>query len=117
MRLKSLLLCSSLAACSSASQNSPSQNAEPPPEQKVLEGARVAATQSHFEQPFEVSDLIRSNPNNIPPWMVCVRSAKSEESKRITYSVFFNNTGFVSSRYSAVMDPCATQTYHPLKMS
>jgi hypothetical protein len=117
MRLEALLLCSSLAACSSVSQNSVSQNAEPPPEQKVQEGARVAVVQSHFEQPIEVSDLISSNPNNTPAWMVCVRSAKSEESKRITYSVFFNTAGVVSARYSAVTEPCATQTYHPLKMS
>jgi hypothetical protein len=117
MRLKAFLLCSSLAACSSVSQNSPSQNAEQPPEQKVLEGARAAATQSHFEPPFEVSDLIRTSPNNTPQWMVCVRSAKSEESKRITYSAFFNTTAFVSARYSAVIEPCATETYHPLKMS
>jgi hypothetical protein len=117
MRFETLLLCSSLAACSSVSQNSVSENAEPPPEQKVQEGARVAAVQSHFEQPIEVSDPIRSNLNNTPPWMVCVRSAKSEESKRITYSAFFNTAGFVSARYSAITEPCATQIYHPLKMS
>jgi hypothetical protein len=117
MRLKTLLLCSCLAACSSVPQDAPSQNVEQPPQQKVLEAARVAAIQSHFEPPLEVSDLIRSNPVNTLPWMVCVRSAKSEESKRITYSAFFNNTGVVSSRYSAVIESCATQTYHPFKMS
>ena len=117
MRLETtLVLCSSLAACSSVSQDSVSQDA-PPPEQTVQAGARLAAVQSHFEQPIEVSDLIRSNPNNTPPWMVCLRSAKSEESKRITYSAFFNTAGFVSARYSAITETCATQAYHPLKMS
>jgi hypothetical protein len=117
MRFTALLLCSSLAACSSVSQDSLSQNTEPPAERKVLEGARTATTQSHFEPPFEVSELIRSNPNNTPQWMVCVRSAKSEESKRTAYSAFFNAAGFVSARYADVIDPCATQTYRPLKMS
>jgi hypothetical protein len=117
MRVTALMLCSCLAACSSVSENSLSQYIEQPPEQKVQEGARVTANQAHLEPPVEVSDLIRSNPTNTPQWMVCVRSAKSEESKRITYSVFFNTTALVSSRYSAVIEPCATQTYHPLKMS
>jgi hypothetical protein len=117
MRLLALTLCLTLAACSSVSENAISQNVVPPPEQKVLEGSKAAVVESHFAPPIEVTDLMRSNPNYTPRWMVCLRSAKSEESKRITYSVFFNDTAYVSSRYSAIMDACASQTYHPLKLS
>jgi hypothetical protein len=115
MRLLALTLCIVLAACSSVSENAISQNVVPPPEQKVLEGTKAAAVESHFELPLEVTDLMRSNPNYTPRWMVCLRSAKSEESKRVTYSVFFNDTAYVSSRYSVIMDPCSGQAYHPLK--
>jgi hypothetical protein len=81
----------------------------------LLEGIKKATGDSHFEQPIEVTELVRSNPIYMNPWMVCIRSAKSEESKRVTYSAFFNDKGFVFARYSAVMDPCASQAYHPLR--
>ena len=117
MRLEVLLLCFSLAACSSVSENSASQDVLRPPEQKVLEGIKAAVAESHLEPPLEVSDLMRSNPNYTPQWMLCLRSAKTEESKRITRSVFFDDKGYVSSRYSAIMDACASQNYHIFKLS
>jgi hypothetical protein len=48
-----------------------------------------------------------------PPWLICLRSGKSEESKRLTYSAFFTDK-YVSSRYSAIVDRCGEQIYHPL---
>jgi len=114
MQLKTLLMCLSLAACSSVSEDVTAQNVEPPSDANVLAGTKTAAVESHFEPPIEVSDLVRSNPNNTPQWMVCLRSSKTEESKRITYSAFFNEKGYVSSRYSVILDPCASQTYHAL---
>ena len=116
MRLEVPLLCISLAACSSVSENDASQNVPRLPDQKVLEGTKAAVAQSHLEPPLEVSDLMRSNPNYTPQWMLCLRSAKTEESKRITYSVFFDGNGFVSSRYSAIKDACASQNYHTFKL-
>ena len=114
MRLEILLMCFSLAACSSVSEDVTAQNVVPPSDQNVLAGTKTAAVDSHFEPPLEVSDLMRSNPNYTPQWMVCLRSAKTEESKRITYSAFFNEKGYVSSGYSAILDSCASQTYHAL---
>ena len=49
--------------------------------------------------------------NITSPWMVCIRSAQSEETRRITYTAFFKD-GYTGSRYSAIMDGCAAQAYH-----
>jgi len=65
-------------------------------------------------EPVEVSDPIRANPISSSPWLICLRSGKSEESKRLTYSAFFTDK-YVSSRYSAIVDHCGEQVYHPLK--
>jgi hypothetical protein len=72
--------------------------------------------ESRFEMPLEVSDLMMSNPNYTPRWMVCLRSTKTEETKRLTRSVFFSDQGYVFSRYSAIMDGCSRQSYHTLKL-
>jgi hypothetical protein len=114
MQLLALLLCFGLAACST-SENVLAQDVGPPSDQQLLAGERQAAAESHFAPPIEATDVIRANPNSTPRWMVCLRSAKSEESKRVTYSVFFNDKAYVSSRYSVIMDPCVSQAYHPLK--
>jgi len=52
--------------------------------------------------------------------MICVRSASSDEARRLTYSVFYGTnlgnglTGqYVKSRYSVFADNCDAQTYHP----
>jgi hypothetical protein len=113
-----LVICLGLAACSSVSENAASQDVTRPPEQKVLEGTKAAMAESHFEPPLEVSDLVRSQPNYTPRWMLCLRSAKTEESKRITRSVLFDDRGtVVSSGYSAILDGCAGQPYHLFKAS
>ena len=116
MRLEVLLLCLCLAACSSVSENAISQDVARPPDEKVLEGTKAAVVESRFEMPLEVSDLMRSNANYTPRWMVCLRSTKTEETKRLTRSVFFSDQGYVFSRYSAIMDGCASQSYHTLKL-
>jgi hypothetical protein len=116
MRFEVLLICFGLAACTSISGNAPSLEVQQPPRQElVLSGLKAAVAERHFDQPIEVTDLMRAPSNFTPQWMICFRSAKSEEAKRITYSVFFNSTGYVSSRYSVVMDHCAGQSYHLAK--
>jgi hypothetical protein len=113
MRLLALTLCPVLAACS-GSQSLPQPYAPPPDAAAILHGVRAAAADSHFEQPIEFTDPIRDR-RYLAPWLVCLRSGKSEESRRRTYSVFFTDK-YVSSRYSATMDGCAGQAYHPLKL-
>jgi hypothetical protein len=62
----------------------------------------------------EVSDPIRAHPISSSPWLICLRSGQSEESKRLTYSAFFTDK-YVSSRYSAIVDHCEEQVYHLFK--
>src|SRR6267378_2456264 len=116
MRILALLFCLTLAACSSASEGMP-QDVVPPPDPSIaLRGLKAAASDAHLAEPVEVSDPIRAPPNSTPPWLICLRSGQSQESRRLTYSAFFKN-GYVSSRWSSFADRCAEQVYHPLKLS
>jgi hypothetical protein len=105
------LLCVLLAGCSSV--ESFTENLPPAPElSAVATVLKTVAVQAHLAEPVEVSDPIRANPISSSPWLVCLRSGKSEESKRVTYSAFFTDK-YVSSRYSAIVDHCEEQAYHP----
>jgi len=111
-----LLLCVLLAACSSVSESIP-ENVPPPPDPSTaLAGLKAAAANAHLAEPVEVSDPIRANPISSSPWLVCLRSAKSEASKSLIYSAFFTDK-YVSSRWSVDVDHCGEQVYHPLKLS
>jgi hypothetical protein len=92
------------------------QDVVPPPDPSTtLKGLKTAASDAHFAEPLEVSDPIRAHPVSSSPWLICLRSGKSDETKRQTYTAFFKN-GYVSSRWSAIVDHCAEQVYHPLKV-
>ena len=43
-----------------------------------------------------------------------IRSGATEESKRQTYSVFFKDNDYVSSRLSAIVDHCEAQVFSAL---
>jgi hypothetical protein len=113
MRVSALLLCVLLAACSSVSESVPEDVLPPPDPSTALAGLKTAAANAKLEAPVEVSDPIRANPNSSSPWLICLRSGKSEESKRLTYSAFFKKD-YVSSRWSVFVDHCGEQVYHPL---
>jgi hypothetical protein len=88
---------------------------------KAIEAMRIAndirprqAAEAHLAEPVEVSDPFRAPPISLSPWLICLRSGKSEESKRLTYSAFFTDK-YVSSHYSAIVDKCGEQAYHSLK--
>jgi hypothetical protein len=111
--LRIMLLCFLLVGCSSV-ESFPERVPAPlylstigPELKKVIAEAKLA-------EPVEVSDPVRANPISISPWLICLRSAKSEESKRQTYSAFFTYK-LVSSRYSAIVDNCGEQVYHPFE--
>jgi len=113
MRVLALLWCLALAACSSASESIPEDVVPPPDAATALMGLKTAASEAKLEAPVEVSDPIRANLASSSPWLICLRSGKSEESKRLTYSAFFKK-GYVSSRWSVFVDHCGEQAYHPL---
>jgi hypothetical protein len=116
MRLLALLFCLALAACSSVSESIPEDAVPPPDAATALTGLKTAAADAHLAAPLEASDPIRANPIASSPWLICLRSASSDESKRLTYSAFFKKA-YVSSRWSVYVDHCAEQVYHPLKVS
>ena len=85
MRVLTLLLLGlALAACSSASESMPQDDVPPPDAATTLTGLKAAAADAHLVAPLEASDLIRANPVSSSPWLICLRSASSEESKRLT---------------------------------
>ena len=78
------------------------------------QGPQSGCVGAKLEAPVEVSEPIRANPVSSSPWLICLRSGKSEQSKRLTYSAFFKKD-YVSSRWSAFVDNCGEQVYHPFK--
>ena len=82
-------------------------------------GLRAAIADSHFAKPVEVTDVISAPASSTQPWMVCIRSATSDEARRVTYAAFFGKDvsgkygQYSRSRYSVFADNCDTQTYHP----
>lgn len=113
MRVLALLWCLALAACSSVSESVPEDVVPPPDAATAFKGLKTVASDAKLEAPVEVSDPIRANPISSSPWLICLRSGKSEESKRLTYSAFFKQD-YVSSRWSVFVDHCGEQAYHPL---
>src|SRR5689334_14585976 len=102
-----------LAACAFLGDTPTLEVAPPPAANLIAEGISTGIKDSHFEQPIEVTDLYRAPPSSIPQWIVCIRSAKSDEARRQTYSVFFGTTGYVQSRYSVYADDCSRQQFQP----
>jgi hypothetical protein len=111
--LRIILLCFLLAGCSSVVESFPENLPAAPSLSAVAATLKTVAAQAHLAEPVEVSDPIRANPISSSPWLICLRSGQSEESKRLTYSAFFTDK-LVSSQYSAIVDNCGEQVYHPL---
>jgi hypothetical protein len=125
MRHTAILLASlSLGACSLFSKNDATEalpslepsavtdSSVPPDAQNLVTGIKQGITDSHFKPPIEVTDLLKAPMNSANFWIVCVRSAQSDETKRITYSVFFKDK-YIQSRYSVYTDGCGGQQFHP----
>jgi hypothetical protein len=111
--LRITLLCFLLASCSSAVADPAADVPAAPGLSTVAVDLKKAAAEAHLAEPVEVSDPIRANPISSSPWLICLRSGKSEESKRLTYSAFFKEK-YISSRYSVIVDHCEEQVFHPL---
>jgi hypothetical protein len=116
--LATLLLCLVTGACASVSSLPPPDAQAPPDENQLNAGIATGITDSHFAPPIEVTDAISAPASSTQPWMVCIRSGASEETRRLTYSLFYGRTAegkdgvYAKSRYSVYADGCATQTYH-----
>jgi hypothetical protein len=114
LRLSILPLCFLLVACSSHPEDLPTAVINPPDPSKVTASLRGVAAQAKLEEPLEVSAPIPANPGSSIPWIICLRSGATEESKRHTYAAFFKNNDYVSSRWSVIVEHCETQLFSPL---
>jgi hypothetical protein len=111
--------CLLLGACSFMSDLPPAEVGAQPDQVQLKVGITSGINDSHFAKPIEVTDLIRAPPNSLEPWMLCIRSATSDQAKRPTYSVFYGRQvanglegQYIKSRNSAYLDNCAAQEYH-----
>src|SRR5258707_5478714 len=111
--LRLMLLCVLLAGCSSVVETFPETLPAAPSFSAVAPTLKPVVAEAHLAEPVEVSDPIRSHPISSSPWLICLSSGNSEESKRVTYSAFFTDK-YVSSHYSAIVDDCVQHAYHPL---
>jgi len=113
LRLSALPLLFLLTACSTVDLAQP-VNPPDPANAKVVGSLKTVATEAKLEPPLEISAPMDASAVSSARWIICLRSGASDESKRLTYSVFFKDDDYVSSRISAVMEPCAAQAFTAL---
>jgi hypothetical protein len=113
------LVCLVAGACSLVSDLPPLEVQPQPAEAQLQSGLEASVKDSHFAQPIEVTDLLRSPVSYMEPWMVCIRGASSDQARRPIYATFYGTNAngvagqYVKSRYSVIADNCEAQTYHP----
>jgi hypothetical protein len=95
-------------------EDTPAATINPPDPSKVTATLRAISVQAKLAEPVEISGPVAANPISSTPWIICLRSGATEESKRHTYSAFFKNDEYVSSRMSAILDHCETQVFSAL---
>jgi hypothetical protein len=116
VRFLALSLCLLLGACSTGGmENLDASDPDPPDHAKALIFLRNVVIWAKLQEPVEMSAPIRAPVNSSVRWIICVRSAATEASKRLTYSVFFKNSEFKDYRLSAIMEGCDGQSYGPMK--
>jgi hypothetical protein len=114
MRLLKLLPCLVLGACSSFLDDIPQKPDPAPFISTSADDLRKAADQEKLAKPLEVAGPIAANSISIAPWIVCLRSAATEQAQKRVYSVFFKDGKLSSVRESAIVDHCEAQNFSPL---
>jgi hypothetical protein len=115
LRLSALPTFFLLAACASAPADFAQTGAPDPSNPGVIAALKVVAAQAKLQAPWEKSPPIEAAPVSSVHWLICVRSAATDEAKRHTVSAFFKGNDFVSSRLSAIIEHCAAQEFTPLQ--
>lgn len=112
--LISLLLCSTLAACSTGEPAPPVVYVPPsmPTTEAVTRGIKQAATDAHLIGAIEMSDL-RPTDHGLGHFMLCIRGV-SRDSRTGTYAVFFDNNEYKGLRLPVILDACEKQDYRPV---
>jgi hypothetical protein len=114
MRLLKLLPCLVLGACSSFLDDIP-EKADPAPFISTsVDDLRKAADQEKLAKPLEVAGPIAANSISVAPWIICLRSAATEQTQKRVYSAFFKDGKFTTIRESVFVDHCEAQNFMPL---
>jgi hypothetical protein len=114
MRLLTVLSCLVLAGCSSIIEDLPQKTDSAPLVATSAQDLKKAAAESKISDPLEVAGPIAANPISSAPWIICLRSGASEQSRRLVYSVFFKDGKRDSIRLSSIVDRCEAQAFLPL---
>jgi hypothetical protein len=115
MRWPAALSCLALAGCSAFLDETP-QKVDPPPYVATsIDDLKRVAAERKLADPLEVAGPVAAHPISSAPWIICLRSGASEESRRQVYSVFFKGAKYDSTRLSAIVDGCEAQIFLPLK--
>jgi|APCry1669193181_1035450.scaffolds.fasta_scaffold128886_2 hypothetical protein len=113
MKLIAVALATLVAACSPEMVRSVPDAPIPLQQVAVL---RQVATAAKLAEPVEYSNPITAPDISKYPWIICLRSAATEQTKSLTYSIFYG-TAFSDWRLSSVNEGCASATYLPLPKS
>ena len=109
-----VLVCFTLAACSTAVEST-SIGAYVPPSMPTVaaagEGIKRAATEEKLTGPIEMSDL-RETDHGPGRFVLCIRGVEAKY-RRVAYAVFFDNNDYKGSRMSVMIDDCEKQNYRP----
>ena len=114
MRLLAVLSCLVFAGCSSIIEDLPQKTDSAPYVATSAHELKKAAAESKIDDPLEVAGPIAANPISSAPWIICLRSGASEQSRRLVYSVFFKDGKRDSIRLSSIVDRCEAQAFLPL---
>jgi hypothetical protein len=115
MQLLKALPCLVLTACSSVIEDMPQKTDPAPVISTSIKDLKTAASQEKIAVPLEVAGPIEANPISSAPWIICLRSGATEQSRRIVYSVFFKGGKYDSVRPSAIVDRCEAEIFMPLQ--
>ena len=114
MRLLKLLPCLVLGACSSFLDDLPETPDPAPFISTSAVDLRKAAVDEKLGEPLEVAGPIAANSISVAPWIICLRSAATEQARKRVYSAFFKDGKLSSIRESVFVDHCETQNFGPL---
>jgi hypothetical protein len=109
-----LVLCSTLAACSTSESFPPMQPYVPPSMPTTVDlvaGVKQAAAEAHLAAPLEMSDL-RPTDHGPGHFIVCIRGV-SNDFRTGFYAAFFDEK-YKASRLPVILDGCEKQDYHPV---
>src|SRR6185312_6252532 len=112
--LLAVVCCSHLAACSPSLFMARSDPGPAPDLSQIAISLKAAAASEKIQTPLEISAPIEANPISATPWIVCIRSGSTDESKKRTYSALYRANVYVSIRLSAIVDHCEEQTFTAL---